>query len=214
MRTVLKYTAFLFFLAFVFYGTFLMLQITIPYFSFKYDIGFLLTKQAVLHVDAWRWSFYVHITFSIFVLFLGAFQFSTYIRKKFVNFHRNVGKVYVFLVLFLSAPSGFIMGLYANGGIYSKISFVILSLLWWWFTFMAYRKIRQKNIREHEAYMYRSYALTLSALTFRFLVLILPLFIHLAGAPMYTLIAWLSWVPNLLVAELLIRERKKHFSLD
>ncbi len=52
--------------------------------------------------------------------------------------------------------------------------------------------------------MYRSYALTLSALSFRLLVLILPPFVQLAGAEMYTLIAWLSWVPNLLIAEILI----------
>lgn len=211
MNIHLKKIAFFLFLGAVLFSAYLMLRITLPYFSFRYDVDFLLTKQAVLHVDAWRWSFYGHITFSIFVLLLGGFQFSNYLRVKYRNVHRNIGKIYVFLVLLVTAPSGFIMGIYANGGLYSKISFMILSTLWWWFTFQSYRKIRNGNVQAHEAYMYRSYALTLSAITFRLLVLILPTFVHLSGAPMYTLVAWLSWVPNLLVAELLITGINKKY---
>jgi len=175
--------------------------------SFEYDVDFLLTKQSVLHITAWRYSFYTHIISSIFVLLFGAFQFVPVESTKVIRVHRFLGKIYVFTVLFLSAPSGLIMGFYANGGIWSKTSFVIISVLWWYFTFMAYRKIVQKNIDAHKRFMYRSYALTLSAITLRIYVLVLPLVIHLHSKEMYTLVAWLSWVPNLLVVEFVANKK-------
>jgi len=97
------------------------------------------------------------------------------------------------------------MAFYANGGLASRTSFVIISVLWWYFTFIAYRRIRQRNYNAHLAYMFRSYALTLSAITLRTYVLLLPYFSHMHGKEMYTFVAWMSWVPNLVVAELLIR---------
>jgi hypothetical protein len=182
-----------------------MFKITLPYLSFRYDIGFLLTKQAILHKDIWRWSFYIHITSSIFVLLFGVFQFIKPLLESFPQLHRLLGKAYVIIILFLSAPSGLVMAFYANGGLYSRISFVIISVLWWLFTFAAYLKIKNKKIKGHIDFMIRSYALTLSAITLRTYVLILPSFIHLHAKEMYTLVAWLSWVPNLIIAEVIIR---------
>jgi hypothetical protein len=108
----------------------LMVKITLPYFSFRYDIGFLLTKQAVLHKSIWRWSFYVHIGSSIFVLFFGIFQFIKLLRLRYLKWHRISGMVYIILVVFLSAPSGMVMALHANGGFWTKTSFLLTSLLW------------------------------------------------------------------------------------
>ena len=185
---------------------YLMAGISIPYFSFRYDVGFLLTKQAVLHHSIWRQAFYIHVGTSTFVLLTGIFQFIKPLRLKKPALHRLLGKIYVIIVLFFSAPSGFVMALYANGGIWAKTSFTIISLLWWVFTLLAYIKAKNKDFKSHEAFMYRSYALTLTAITLRTYVLILPHFIHLHSNQMYTLVAWLSWVPNLIVAEILIRK--------
>lgn len=186
--------------------TFLMFRITYPYFSFRYDVDFLLTKQTVLHISIWRWAFYTHISSSLFVLFAGIFQFIPVVLQKYPKIHRLLGKVYVSFVLFVSAPSGLIMAYYANGGFWAKCSFVIISVLWWYFTFVAISSILKKNIIKHRAFMYRSFALTLSAITLRTYVLFLPYFIHLRGRDMYVLVAWASWIPNLLVAEWLIRK--------
>lgn len=183
----------------------LMLHITLPYFSFRYDVDFLLTKQSVLHVRMWRIAFYTHISSSLFVLLSGAFQFSRKLMTRYAKVHRTLGKIYVILVLLISAPSGLIMAFYANGGIWSKTSFTIISVLWWYFTFMAYRKITKRSYNAHLAYMFRSYALTLSAITLRTYVLLLPYFVHMHSREMYTFVAWASWVPNLVIAELLIR---------
>jgi uncharacterized membrane protein len=181
-----------------------MLKITLPYLSFEYDVDFLLTKQSILHKSIWRYSFYVHICTSVFVLLAGAFQFYKTNTARMKQLHRIVGKSYVVLVLFFAAPSGLIMGCYANGGIYSKISFVSISILWWVFTLLAFLKAKEKDFISHKNYMYRSYALTLSAISLRTYALLLPYFFQLHSREMYTLIAWLSWVPNLLIAELII----------
>lgn len=188
----------------------LMLKITVPYFSFDYGVDFLLTKQNVLHITAWRIAFYTHISSSLFVLLIGIFQFVKQFILRYARLHRVLGKIYVALVLFVSAPSGFVMAMYANGGIAAKVSFGTISVLWWYFTFVAYRKIRKGELRSHLAFMYRSYALTLSAITLRTYVLFLPFFIHLHAKEMYTLVSYLSWVPNLVIAELLIRYSSRY----
>lgn len=203
-----KKLPFSFFLSLIIFFSILMLKITVPYFSFKYDIDFLLTKQSVLHIKIWRMAFYTHISSSLIVLVCGGFQFSKTLVYSKPMIHRYLGKAYVFLVLGISAPSGLIMGFYANGGIWAKTSFVIISALWWFFTFKAFKHALNKDFKKHLNYMYRSYALTLSAITLRLLALILPYFILLHAREMYTLIAWLSWVPNLLIAEYLISKQK------
>ncbi len=186
------------------YFVYRMVLITIPYFSFRYDVAFLLTKQAVIHISIWRQAFYIHIATGTFVLLTGIFQFIKPVIRKWPKVHRQLGKAYVILILFLTAPSGFVMAIYANGGVWAQTSFAITASLWWLFTFLAYKYARKKKFQLHVASMYRSYALTLTAVSLRLYALILPHYIHLHAAQMYTLIAWLSWVPNLLIAELLI----------
>jgi uncharacterized membrane protein len=184
-----------------------MLKITIPYFTFKYDISFLLTKQSIIYNKIWRVAFYTHISSSIFILLFGSFQFINITNQKIKQIHRLLGKIYVILVLFISAPSGLIMAFYANGGWPAKLSFMVTSILWWCFTFFAYIKIKQNNIQKHKQNMYRSYALTLSAISLRIYVLLLPFIIHLSAKEMYALVAWLSWVPNLIIAEIIIKKK-------
>jgi hypothetical protein len=187
---------------------YLMARISIPYFSFRYDVGFLLTKQKLIHISVWRQAFYIHVATGTFVLLIGIFQFVKPIIRAMPWVHRLLGKVYVILILFFTAPAGFVMALFANGGIWAKVSFTITAILWWVFTFLAYHYARKSDFRKHLAYMYRSYALTLTAISLRLYVLILPHYIHLHSTQMYALVAWLSWIPNLLVAEILIRNHR------
>ncbi len=196
------------FVALLFFAL-LMGKLTLPYLSFDTEISFLLTKQGILHNKFWYWSFYLHITTSLFVLAAGLTQFNNQWLKNRVNLHRNIGKLYVFFVLFLSCPSGFIMALYANGGVPAKVSFVFTSLLWWIFTFFAYTSIRKKDVVQHRQMMIRSYALTLSAISLRIYTYIFPMISDLYGKDLYILVAWLSWVPNLIVAEMLIKRTSK-----
>jgi len=186
----------------------LMLRITLPYLSLKPNIDFLRTKQGVIHLPLWRLAFYVHVFSSSFVLILGIFQFLPGVMKRMPNWHRMAGKIYILLVLGISGPGGLVMAFYANGGWPARISFIITAVLWMAFTALAYAKVRRGEFVKHEAYMIRSYALTLSAITLRAYAFILPMIIHLHPRPEYVLIAWLSWVPNLAVAEWIIFRKK------
>ncbi len=186
----------------------LMLRLSVPYFSFKIDVDFLLTKQNIIHIKHWRYAFYTHVFLSIFALLAGLTQFSKYILLKQKKGHRLMGYIYVIDVLFLAGPAGFIMSFYANGTLASKTSFVLLSLLWIFFTAVALQKIKQKNFAEHRNWMIRSYALTLSAISLRLFAFILPKFWHLNAFDEYTLIAWLSWLLNLAVAEFIIFRKR------
>jgi hypothetical protein len=193
-------------------GFCVMFNITYPYFSFKSDIDFLLTKQSILYIKTWRWAFYLHISSSLFALLFGWLQFVKPILLKHPKWHQNIGKIYIVLILFISAPSGLIMGFFANGGMAAKTSFIIISLLWWWFSFMAYKQIKNGRITSHINYTVRSYALTLSALTLRLYVLTLPYFFILPAKQMYTLVAWASWLPNIILAEFLIKKKVFNWS--
>lgn len=190
------------------YFFWLMLKITLEYIPFNPNVSFLMIKQTeVQDRPEYLPFFYTHVYTSIFVLLSG---FLAILRKDFSikNFHKNMGKIYIFLILILAAPSGIYMGFFANGGFLSKISFVILGSLWWLTTYKAYAAARQKRFKEHKHWMWRSFALTLSALTLRIWKVIIVYLFHPNPMDVYQIIAWLGWIPNILLIEYLIT--KKH----
>lgn len=190
------------------YFFWLMLKITLEYVPLDPNVSFLMIKQTEVHDrPEYLWFFYTHVYTSIFVLLAG---FLAILRKDFrlKNFHINAGKIYIFLILLFAAPSGIYMGIFANGGFLSKISFVILGSLWWFSTFKAYQLARKKKFKEHKQWMWRSFALTISALTLRIWKVIIVYLFHPNPMDVYQIIAWLGWIPNILLIEYLIT--KKH----
>ena len=187
-----------------------MIKITCQYIPFKNDVAFLQIKQTeVLEIPFYLIFFYIHVYSAIFVLLAGFTQFHSGILSKQPIIHRNIGKFYVITILFLSAPSGFFIGVFANGGFYSKISFVTLSILWFYFTLRGFLYIKNKNIRLHKAFMLRSFALTFSAITLRFWKVILVYLFHPSPIDVYQIIAWLGWIPNLLIIEYYLYNQSK-----
>lgn len=187
-----------------------MIKITWQYIPINNNVAFLQIKQTeITQIPFYYPIFYVHVYSAIFVLLAGFFQFNRTLLKKFPVTHRNIGKFYVFTVLFLSAPSGLFIGFFANGGIYSKVSFVSLSILWFYFTTKGFTAVKNKNIAKHRAFMLRSFALTFSAITLRFWKIILVHLFHPAPMDVYQIIAWLGWVPNLLIVEYYIYNQSK-----
>jgi hypothetical protein len=185
-------------------ATYLMFQLSVPYVSFQKNIDFLATKQNVYHIDYWRYAFYAHVFTSILVLPAGFTQFTKVFFRR--GLHRKLGMVYILTVLFITAPTGLLMGIYANGGLGAKASFVLLSTVWFITTLLALITAKKKRFIDHGEWMLYSYALTLSAITFRLLALGFDLFdIRVRPQEVYVTIAWLSWVPNILIAHLLIK---------
>lgn len=155
-------------------------------------------------MDIWRVAFYTHVFTSLVALLAGFTQFSKTLLKTRPALHRKIGYVYVFNILFITGPAGLLMSFYANGGLPSRIAFTLLSVSWISFTALALYKAVKKNFVIHRAFMIRSYALTLSALTLRGWKVIFEAFSTLEPLDRYQVIAWLGWVLNLLIAEIII----------
>ncbi len=189
--------------------TWLMARITVNYIPYHTDAGFLRIKQQYIDIGIWRNAFFVHVYASLWVLFAGFTQFSRKLLRSRPRLHRTLGYIYVCDVLLVTGPAGLLMGFYANGGLYSRIAFVSLALLWIFFTAMALVKARQKKFREHRQYMIRSYALTLSALTLRAWKYAITNTVELPPMDVYRTVAWLGWGVNLLVAEWIIRRQNE-----
>src|SRR3954454_21343714 len=181
-----------------------MARITLPYIPYNTDVGFLRIKQDYIDIDVWRTAFFVHVYMSIWVLLAGFTQFSKRVRNGYPALHRGLGYIYAIDVLFITGPAGLIMGFYANGGITSKVAFVTLAVLWITCTAMAVKKAKEGDYDAHRDFMIRSYALTLSALTLRAWKWSINNSVELPPMDVYRAVAWLGWVPNILLAEFII----------
>ena len=189
------------------YAAYLLLLLSVPYLALKPNVEFLLTKQLIYHVKLWRISFYVHVFSSVTLVVAGLFQFSKYLLRKQTMIHRVSGFIYLITVLLISGPAALVMSFYANGGIPAQTSFILLSGTWLFCTFTAWRFLRNKEYERHGNWMLRSYALTLSAVTLRLYAYLFDVWkVDLNPIDTYILLAWMSWIPNLLIAELLIRK--------
>lgn len=205
MRISVRY-GLLFFLAIFFV---LMAGITLQYIPVRTDAAFLLTKQEYIGITPWLVAFFIHVFTSMIPLAAGFTQFAPMHSLRRKKIHRIMGKCYIVVVLFISGPASFIMALLANGGLYSRIAFTTLSLLWMYSTAQAWRTVRAGQYEQHRSWMYRSYALTLSAITLRSWKWLLVALFHLRPLDTYKIIAWLGFIPNLLLAEWLIALKNK-----
>jgi len=146
----------------------------------------------------------VHIVASMLALSIGPFQFLPGIRKgRWLKAHRWLGRTYLLSILF-GGLSGLYMAQMAYGGIISESGFSALACLWLFTGYRAYKHIRNKDLEEHRQWMIRNYALTFAGVMLRVWA---PLS-GVAGIDFlmaYRAIAWLAWIPNLLVAEWIVR---------
>ena len=146
----------------------------------------------------------MHIIGSMLALLIGPFQFLPGIRKgRWLKVHRWLGGTYLLSVL-VGGLGGLYMATLSYGGIISHLGFGALACLWLYTGYRAYRHIRNKEVEQHRQWMTRNYALTFAGVMLR-------IYVPLSGAAgidfltAYIAIAWLCWVPNLLVAEWIIR---------
>ncbi len=191
------------------YFSFLMILITAQYIPLKLDVAFLNVKDDVIGYKHYQIAFFSHVYTSIFTLLLGIPQFSSSVRLQFPTLHKNLGKLYILLIICIASPSGLVMAFYANGGVYSKISFTLQAILWFVFTYKAYSFAKEKNWIQHKKFMYRSYALTLSAISLRLFKWIIVSTIALPPMDTYKIVSWLGWLVNLILVELYLINRVK-----
>ena len=187
---------------------FLMMRTTLKYTTFETNVEFLAYKQDYIQNPVWKSAFYLHVFSAFLALFAGFTQFSTTLLQRHRKAHRVLGHVYVWNILFVNFPSALIMAIYANGGIPGKAAFLVLDCLWFGFTLQALRYAIARKFVEHRNFMIRSYALTFSAITLRTWRIVLEQTGWIDPAYIYVADAWLGFLPNLLLAEIIIQSKK------
>lgn len=133
-------------------------------------------------------------------LLLGPWQFSTRLRTRRPGLHRWIGRTYLLAGIVVGGVSGLLLARIAQGGWVAQLGFACLAVLWLYTGWRGYRAIRHGERAQHRRWMLRNHALTLAAVSLRIYI---PLFLA-SGVPFehaYPVIAWLCWVPHLLIAQ-------------
>ena len=174
--------------------------------SFRYFFSAMPAPPAI-QANAFRdpWLL-MHAGGAATALLLGPVQFFPRLRARFLRMHRWIGRVYV-LGCTVGGVTGLVLAFGASTGGITGAGFGALAVAWLVTTLLAWRRAVQRRLDDHQAWMIRSFALTLAAVTLRIYLPIgeaLPVPFEAA----YQAISFLCWVPNLLLAELYLRRRK------
>lgn len=147
------------------------------------------------------WGINPHALFGGIGLLTGAVQFHRGLRRR-LRIHRLLGRLYVIACLF-TGTAGLYMAAYSYGGWVTHVGFGMLGALLLFTTIAGFRAIRRGDVETHWRWMLRSYALLFAAVMLR---LELPLLASNFGFDTgYRIVSWLCWVPNVMVAETMLR---------
>lgn len=160
-------------------------------------------------------ALYAHIAGGAAALASGPFQFARRLRQRSPRAHRLLGRLYVGAVG-VGGVAGLIIAPVSPAGWVGLFGFGSLAVLWLWTAARAVRAIRARDVASHRAWMMRNYSLTYGAVTLRIVLPLLLIASPVLGTPdayatdfanAYAAVPFLAWLPNLVVAEWLIRRR-------
>ncbi|WP_188768676.1 DUF2306 domain-containing protein [Emticicia aquatilis] len=187
--------------------------IPITYLTSGVSKGYLeLKSQEALRSTTWWFFLYMHIISGGIAILIGWLQFSSILLKKYSRLHRIIGKIYLASALACSL-SGFYIGFYATGGLIPAVGFITVSCIYFYTTLMGFLLIRRKQIIQHQNFMTYSYATCLSAVSLRLSVPFSYLFTD-NYILSYSIIAWTAWIPNLLVAYWVNKNREEKIPIN
>ena len=154
------------------------------------------------HIQARPLIFVAHVAGGVTALALGAFQLVTW-RGPRRWWHRMAGRTYVVGCL-VGGTAGLWLAATSPSGPVAGLGFGLLAAVWVSTTTLAWRKAVTGDFAQHRRWMIRSLALTFAAVTLRIMI---PLSVisGLDFAVAYPAIAFLCWIPNLLLIELWLR---------
>ena len=188
----------------------LLIYNTLPYFSFSKDFDFIQERNFLFKSNFYNTCFYIHIAAGALCIGTALIQFSRYILKKSKAIHRFSGKIYVFVVLFLGAPTGLYMSFFAKGSFWERALFMFMAGWWFITTLNGLTTIHKRNIVAHKVWMIRSYAMAMTAVTFR----VYHILFYVMGwghLENYELSLWISVIGNMLFAEWVIYRQSKKY---
>lgn len=182
-------------------GAVLTAVLAARYYTFDPDVYF----QKEVYQDR-TLGLMVHITGMLVALLAGPFQFLRPLRQRHLRLHRLLGGTYVAGAV-VGALAGLYMAQYSASGAASDAGFTLLATGVLLTTTVALVRIRSTDVQSHREWMTRSYALIFSAVTLR--IYLAPLEMAFGEHAGYAVVAWVCWAPNLVVAEWLIRSRRR-----
>jgi uncharacterized membrane protein len=124
------------------------------------------------HIAPFQMMLLPHGLAAALALFLGPFQFSERLRRKYITVHKVMGYLYI-TGCYIGAPIGLYIQWYTER-LGEPRSFTIATFadatLWMFATTMALIFIRQRKIQQHRQWMIRSFACALIFLEVRFIM--------------------------------------------
>lgn len=184
-----------------------LLSVGVALFSYRYVAAIGPLPEKITSNGAGFIILALHAGFASTALLIGPFQFVTALRQRFPRLHRLMGRVYVVMCV-LGGLTGLPLALGATAGPIASAGFGLLALGWLWTTTRAWQLAVARKVNQHREWMIRSFALTSAGVMLRIylgLLLLLPL----DFTDGYRAIAFLCWVPNIVLAELYIRWRRR-----
>ncbi len=147
--------------------------------------------------------FQIHALAGGIALIAGIMQFNPAIRTRSMRAHRRAGRIYVSSAC-LASIAAVLNAAFFDVSWAATLSFFLLGLSWLLSTLLAYRMIRKRDIVLHREWMLRSFFLAFFFVTFSFWV---PILVgnSQGNGTAYFFAVTLSWVPNILFAEVWIR---------
>jgi hypothetical protein len=140
-------------------------------------------------------------------LLLGPFQLLARWRASRPAVHRWLGRAYVLSCL-VAGAAGLILAPGSSAGPWAAAGFAVLAVLWLGTTSAGWAFAQKRRLARHRAWMVRSFALTFAAVTLR-AELAAAAALGLPMLAAYRAIAWLSWAPNMLLAEIYLRGNRR-----
>ena len=153
--------------------------------------------------ESHRAGIYTHVFASVVALAIGPWQFVASWRARRPRLHRALGRAYL-LAVATGGASALYMSRFAFGGAVSTSGFALLAVVWLYTGFRAYRSARRREFAQHRRWMVRNFGLTFAAVTLR-IYLVIGFALEWRFEVFYPWLAWVGWVPNLFVAECLLR---------
>lgn len=175
-----------------------------------YAMAAVATDFAVLGPEVFRDGVHpalaTHVATAGVALLLLPWQLWPVVRRRVPRVHHWLGRAYAGAAV-LGGSSGIAAALVAPLDLVTTLGFAALGALWVATTVRAVLLARDRDLPAHRDWAVRSFALGFAAVTLR---LWLPLLLAsgLTFTQAYALVAWLSWVPNLAIAERFVRARR------
>jgi hypothetical protein len=171
------------------------------YLAFNPDSYFPEQREVYMHRE---FVLGVHVLCGMLALAIGPFQFIARLRRGFLRVHRFLGATYIAACTGLGL-SGLALATTSYPSWVTSLGFGLLGLSMLFTTWTALRMVLAHRFADHRRWMIRSFSLIFAAVMLRIMT---PLYGVLSSAGLvsfsfataYTWIAWLCWLPNLLIA--------------